>query len=877
MKLKFSIDYRAEWGQQLQVSLCYHSLDGSERTQVLPMTTQDGDCWQAETSVVESRRSPVVAFTYYYIVADGDGTELRREWSGAPRIYSFDSTKTYIMADHWRDCPLPQHLYTSAYGVTRGLTVGEQVQAMRLPLYRKTILFRVSAPQLLEGQQLAIVGSHPSLGAWNPVRYLPMEYLGQRDWMLSVNADMLGAPLEYKYVVVDTATHQLLAWEEGDNRVVGDMPADGEVLVDYGQPLRLAEKTWRAAGVCIPVFSLRSEHSFGVGDFGDLKRFADWAAETGMKVIQLLPVNDTTCSHQWGDSYPYNIVSAFALHPHYLDLEQLGQLHNRQRLTAFRRRQRELNSLPYSDYEAVDRVKSEYVCALFAEQGADTLQTDAFKSWHEANRYWLDDYAAWKTGTGRVLADGLSAEQQKELIAFVQYHLHRQLKDAADHARSKGVFLKGDLPIGVNADSTETAGHPDLFCMNGQTGAPPDAFALQGQNWGFPTYNWNHSDELLSWFRKRLAHLRQYFDALRIDHVLGFFRIWEIPSEQLFATMGHFKPSLPLTAGEIEYDGLAFRKEFLTRPFINDGIIARLFGIHAQYVTDTFLLKKAYGLYDLKPEYDTQRKISMHFQGRGDENSLWIRNGLYRLVSNVLFIEDPDQPDMYHPRIAAYAEPVFQMLTAEERDAYMRLYNNYYYQRHSMLWGKTGYDRLSGVLRGTDMLICAEDLGMLPDCVQHVLDALRILTLEVQQLPKMSGEEFTHLDGNPVRSVATISTHDMPPLRLWWQEHSEQVQRYFSTMLQKQGKAPEQLSALLAEEIIARHLYSPSMICILSLQDWLAMDGELRSKNPREERINVPSDPYNRWQWRMHLTIEQLMQANRYNDKLRTLITRSKR
>jgi 4-alpha-glucanotransferase len=868
MKLRFSIHYRTEWGQQIVVRLIYKSQDGSARNTELPLTTQDGDHWEGETAVVESRRNPIASYTYYYIVADAEGKELRREWSLVARSYDFDASKTFIFRDQWRDMPLNSHLYTSAYSVAnrqggREQPVGDAVQ--KLPLFRKTVLFRVSAPQLQKGQSLAVVGSHPALGSWNPTRYMPMTPVGKNDWMMSLNIDWIGMPLEYKYVVVDEETHDLLVWEEGDNRLVTEELADGEVLVLYGEALRLAEKTWRAAGVSIPVFSLRSEHSYGVGDFGDLKRFVDWAVETGLKVIQLLPVNDTTLSHQWGDSYPYNIVSAFALHPQYMDLEQLGTLKDKRRMTVFRRRQRELNALSYSDYEAVERVKSEYMHQVFEEQGEQMLASKECKAWCEENKEWLDGYAG-------------DSDYQK----FVQFHLHRQLKAAADYARSKGVFLKGDLPIGVNRVGAETAEHPEFFNLDGQTGAPPDNFSMQGQNWGFPTYHWPETHEsqtpdLISWFHKRLQHMEQYFDALRIDHVLGFFRIWEIPQEQLFGTMGHFMPAMPLTAGEIEYYGLPFRKDFLTRPFINDRTIDRLFGIHANYVRDTFLVKKPYGLYNLKEEVDTQRKVCDFFEGKGDENSLWIRDGLYRLVANVLFLEDPHQPEMYHPRIVAYNEPVFEVLSMEERDAYMRLYNNFFYQRHTMFWGATGYQRLSEVFRDTSMLVCAEDLGMLPDCVEPVLSALRILTLEIQQLPKQTGIEFTHLDGNPIRSVATITTHDMAPLRLWWEENPERAQRFYATMLQKQGRAPEHLPAHLAEEIIARHLYSPSMLCILSLQDWLAMDSGLWNKNPREERINVPSDSFNRWQWRMHLTIEQLMEAAKYNNKVKTMVARSKR
>ena len=872
MKLRFSIQYATQWGENLHVVITYSSADGTRKQYNLLMTTDDGTQWTLETAALESRQHPISTFTYYYQLEDGDSRVLRREWTQVPRTYPFDSSKSYILLDQWRDLPLQHHLYSSAYRITSGLAVGDAVQPVRMPLYRKTILFRVSAPQLVSGQSVALIGSHPTLGGWNPTRYLRMEYLGQSEWMLSVNVDSILLPLEYKFVIVDDHTNTLLTWEEGDNRVVegnGDPTApdvqlrDGSVLVLYGGGLRVKEHTWRAAGVVVPVFSLRSEHSYGVGDFGDLRRLVDWAVETGMKVIQILPVNDTTVSHHWSDSYPYNIVSAFALHPHYLDLEELGTLKSKSRMTAYRRQRQELNALGYSDYEAVDRVKTEYVRELFAERGQQTLDSKEFKAWYADNKDWLEPYVKFLSGVA-------------EEIYFIQYHLHCQLKAAADYARSKGVILKGDVPIGVNRESVETTTHPELFNMDCSTGAPPDSFSQNGQNWGFPTYNWTEAS-LIPWFRRRLRWMEQYFDAIRIDHVLGFFRIWEVPQEAVFGLLGHFSPALPLTVGEIEYFGLPFRRDLFTRPFINDRVLQRLFGIHAQFVRENFLIPRSYGLYDLRAEYDTQRKVQAYFEGRGDENSLWIRDGLYRLISGVLFVEDPRQPEMYHPRIGAYQEPVYEALTAEEKDAYMRLYNNFFYQRHNFFWGGVAIQRLTEIFGHTRMLCCAEDLGMLPDCVQPVLDQLRILTLEIQSLPKHTGYEFTHLDGNPYRSVATISTHDMPPLRLWWEESPERTQRYYISMLQKQSRAPEHLPAHVAEEIIARHLYCPSMLCLLSIQDWLAMDSELRAKNPRQERINVPSDPYNQWKYRMNLTIEDLIAATKYNNKVRTMITRSKR
>ena len=873
MKLKFSIHYHTSWGESLHVSIDFHSQDGTVRHQNLLMQTEDGELWTLETAALMSRQHPLSHIVYAYQLENADGEVLRREWDLLARIYRYDASKDYIFHDEWRDRPLPLHLYSAAYQTTVHGQHGEQVRALPLPLFRRTVIFRISAPQLKPGQLVAVCGSHPAIGSWNTSRYLKMEYAGQQEWMLSVNVQGWLFPIEYKYVVVDAKSHELVAWEEGDNRVAsisqpeGMSPEfpDGQVLVLYGGHLRLREESWRAAGVSIPVFSLRSEHSYGVGDFGDLRRMVDWAVATGMKFIQTLPVNDTTTDGHWHDSYPYNIVSVFALHPHYVDLEAAGTLRSKTLTTQFQRRRQELNALPYSDYEAVDRVKSEYLHALFAEQGSKVVNSKDYKDFVSANEDWLEPYAKWRAGSAGT----------EQYFMYVQYLLHTQLKAAADYARSKGVVLKGDLPIGVSADSVEVSRHPEYFNLDSQTGAPPDRFSQQGQNWGFPTFRW--SDELLAMQRRRLQHMSQYFDALRIDHVLGFFRVWEIPADAVYGLLGHFSPALPLTVGEIEYFGLPFRKELFTKPFINDRLIERLFGIHAQYVRENCLVRKAYNLYDLRAEYDTQRKVATRFADCHDENSLWIREGLMRLISDVLFVEDPRQPEMYHPRIGVINEPIYDALSGEEKDAFLRLYNNYFYQRHSFFWGQQALKRLPAMLKGCPMLVCAEDLGMLPDCVEPVLDQLRILTLEIQQMPKQQGFEFAHLDANPIRSVATISTHDMSPLRLWWQENPEHRQRYFVTMLQKEGRAPEQLPAHLAEEVIARHLYCPSMLCILQLQDWLAMDSELRRKSPQEERINVPSDPYNRWQYRMHLTIEQLLAAVKFNNKVRTMIQRSRR
>lgn len=898
MKLKFSIQYNTAWGESMHIDLRLVGADGQERRSDIAMTTSDGIWWTADAEAMPTRQKPIVAIRYAYQVEYSTGEVARREFDMVPRLLPCDPSRNYILSDGWRDIPMMSHLFTDAYAVTAGNGAIEEVKATAMPLFRKTALFRLSAPQIKKGQAVALCGNNPSIGDWQPSRYQLMQYAGQTVWTLSLNVEAISDTLEYKYIVVDTTTRQLLQWEGGDNRQAffGSM-GEGEVMVLDGGNLRVEESRWKAAGVVIPVFSLRSEHSCGVGDFGDLRRMVDWAVATGMRIIQTLPVNDTTMQHNWSDSYPYNTISVNALHPQYVDLEAAGALDDADAMREYSRRRQELNDMAVTDYEAVERVKSRYLTQLFHDRRESITADKGFADFRKSNQDWLLPYTAfcilrdkfhtarftdWKKYAvyDRQKVKALLTENHEEAlyICYVQYLLHTQLLDAANYAREKGVTLMGDIPVGISHDSVEAWAEGRYFNLDSQTGSPPDKMNARGQNWCFPTYNW---DAMMAdgckWWRHRLARMEQYYGAFRIDHVLGFFRVWEIPDSSVDGLLGHFSPSMPYSADDIEGFGLTFRKELYTRPFINDRIIRKVFGLHAQYVKDNYLDAKGYQLYDLKADYDTQKKIRNRFGDCRDESSLWIRDGLYKIAASVLFVEDTRRSGMYHPRVRAYDEPLFEMLSPDDRAAFMRLYNDYYYERHTEMWGRVAARRLSMTLSGEKMLPCAEDLGQLPECVEPVLDSMRILTLCVQTMPKEKGVEFAHLEANPYLSVDTISTHDMAPLRLWWEEMADRTQRFYTTMLQKEGNAPEQLSAILAGEIVARHLYSPSMLCILAFQDWMAMDAELRGKSPRQERINVPGDCFNKWQYRMHVTIEQLLKESRFNEKIKSMIIGSKR
>ena len=537
---------------------------------------------------------------------------------------------------------------------------------------------------------------------------------------------------------------------------------------------------------------------------------------------------------------------------------------------------------------------------MWEQEGEKIVKGNDYKKFYNDNKRWLVPYAAFcvlrdKYGTARFLdwpahkqftadlkrrVEDTTTDMGREAAfwMFVQFELSKQMKAAHDYARSKHVILKGDIPIGISPNGCDAWVEPNYFNMNGQAGAPPDAFSADGQNWGFPTYNW---DEMLKdgcqWWVRRFQNMSEYFDAYRIDHVLGFFRIWEIPISSVQGLLGQFSPALGMTREEVEGYGLHWQEEFFTEPFIADWIIDRVFGPHAQRVRDTFLQHSHDDIWKLRPEYDTQRKVEAAFAGKTSDDDKWVRDGLYSLINNVLFVRDRKDANKFHPRITAQLALIYEALWDSDKEAFNRLYNDYYYRRNNRFWYHEAMKKLPRLVQATRMLVCAEDLGMVPDCVPWVMNELKILSLEIQSMPKDNKLKFGNLQNNPYRSVSTISTHDMSTLRQWWDEDWQLSQEYYNEVMWKTGPAPHPLPGWLARDIVAQHLYSPSMLCLLSLQDWLSIDEQLRLPDANAERINVPANPRHYWRYRMHMTIEDLMDNTEFNAKVKQLIVQSNR
>ena len=884
MTVSFNIEYRTSWGEEVRIA--------GLLPESIPMHTTDGIYWTADVELEVPKEGMTINYSYQI---EQNQIIIRKEWDSFPRrlFLSGNSKKKYQIKDCWKNIPEQLYYYSSAF--TEAL-LAHPDRAEIPPCHKKGLVIKAYAPRINKDYCLAICGNQKALGNWDPDKAIPMSDANFPEWQIELDASKLKFPLEYKFILYHKEEKKADCWENNPNRYLADPELKtNETLVISDRYAYFDIPVWKGAGIAIPVFSLKSENSFGVGDFGDLKRMIDWAVSTQQKVIQILPINDTTMTHAWTDSYPYNSISIYAFHPMYADIKQMGTLKDKSAAAKFNKKQKELNGLPAMDYEAVNQTKWEYFRLIFKQEGEKVLASGEFGEFFNANKEWLQPYAVFS-----YLRDAFQTPNFREwprhsvynaqdiekmcrpesvdyphiaLYYYIQFHLHLQLVAATKYAREHGVVLKGDIPIGISRNSVEAWTEPYYFNLNGQAGAPPDDFSVNGQNWGFPTYNWDVMEkDGYRWWMKRFQKMSEYFDAYRIDHILGFFRIWEIPMHAVHGLLGQFIPSIPMSREEIESYGLPFREEYLI-PYIHESFLGQVFGPHTDYVKQTFLLPaETPGVYHMKPEFTTQREVESFFAGKNDENSLWIRDGLYTLISDVLFVPDTKEKDKYHPRIGIQRDFIFRSLNELEQNAFNKLYDQYYYHRHNDFWRQQAMKKLPQLTQSTRMLVCGEDLGMIPDCVSSVMNDLRILSLEIQRMPKNPMHEFGYLNEYPYRSVCTISTHDMSTLRGWWEEDYLQTQRYYNTMLGHYGTAPTVATPELCEEVVRNHLKSNSILCILSLQDWLSIDGKWRNPNVQEERINVPSNPRNYWRYRMHLTLEQLMKAEELNDKIRELI-----
>lgn len=885
LRIRFQLRYRTSFGQTLFITGNHPQLGKGSADQALAMKYFNEESWYAEIDI--DAASP--AFTYNYLLKSADGS-FTTDWGRDKTIDPTTITgKDLLVLDAWNYAGYFENaFYTEPF---EQVLLHQRKAAKATSRKTTTHTFHVKAPLLQPHESLCLLGSDALLHDWDTTQPILMEPGAVNGhWSIAFNLNKAQFPIAYKYGIAETATGKFIRFEDGNNRVLYDAVAkDKQTIINDGFAV-LPNTSWRGAGIAIPVFSIRTAKGFGVGEFADIPVLVDWAKHVGLKLVQILPVNDTTATHTWMDSYPYAAISAFALHPIYLNLEQVAGKQHKKAYDKLAAQQAALNALDAVDYEAVMKAKLDFVKKIFASEKT-VLSSDDFKTYYAQNKHWLLPYAAfcylrdeygtcdfnqWPAYRHFNLADieALAAETSAAYDAiaihfFIQYHLHLQLQQAVAYAHANGIILKGDIPIGIYRYSVDAWQQPELYHMEYQAGAPPDDFAVKGQNWGFPTYNWaKMQEDGFAWWKQRFEQMRYYFDAFRIDHILGFFRIWSIPMHAVEGIMGHFVPALPVHINEFNSRGIYFDYHRYTQPFINDQVLWDVFGYDNE-TAKQYLDYNAFGQYSLKPEFATQRQVENHFAGveQNDVNAK-IKQGLFDLISNVLLFEAKDgKAQQFHFRFGMEGTLSFRYLDDGVKNQLKDLYVDYFFRRQDDFWQQQALQKLPALKRVTNMLICGEDLGLVPACVPDVMRDLGLLSLEIQRMPKDPKRTFFHPNDAPYLSVVTPSTHDMSTIRGWWEEDRSKTQEFYNKELGQWGEAPYYCEGWINKAIVIQHLYSPAMWSIFQLQDILGMSDALRRQDPNAERINVPANPKHYWRYRMHLSVEQLMQEKAFNDE----------
>ncbi len=903
MLVRFLIHYQTNWGQKLYVCGSLPELGSWNPDQAAEMRYLQDGYWEL---VLIIPGAEVPAFEYKYFVLHEQHNSKEWEWGEDRRFQPDFGITQLLLTDAWRPAQdLDNVMYSSAF--TKALLArpernGEDGHQELLSNHHR---FQVYAPRVGSNQVVCILGSDPGLGAWDPSKAVLLNDRNYPLWQADVSLKEGSDQILYKYAIYDLDKQAVSFWEEGQDRSYRPIRQSMDSMSVVTDEKFHYQGPWKGAGVAIPVSALRTEQSLGVGEFLDLIPATNWAHAAGLKLIQVLPVNDTVATHQAHDSSPYSAVSCFALHMLYLNLDDLAK-DDEEILAEIHSQKAKMNALSKVDYLAVMKIKEELSRKIFLKNRDAILADPGFQEFFEQNKDWLEPYGAfaylrdingtanfnrWKTHNTydqAEIEEFVKPEQPHfddvALHYFVQFNLHRQLLRAAEYARTHGVILKGDIPIGVRGESVDSWATPEQFYIMNQAGAPPDDFSPIGQNWGFPTYNWEHmAQNDYSWWRARLKKMAAYFDAYRVDHILGFFRIWEIPEESVQGLMGHFNPHLPMQRGEIEGWGLWFDYDRFCKPYIRQHMLDDIFGDQAESVKQNFLEEYAPGCFNLAPGFETQKQIKLHFIEDLDFpkkltiEEIKLLNGLYSLVSEVLFLRSPlSDEEAYNPRITLHNTYSYKALLDWQKHVINELYIHYYYKRHEQFWADQGRIRLPVIKEATDMLVCGEDLGMVPDSVPGVMNEVGILGLSIESMPKKPTEQFAHPKDCPYLCVCSTSCHDMVPLRSWWEQDRSVTQDFFRNVLGRWDTAPYYCEPWVVRDIVLQHLHSPAMWAIFPIQDLLALSDKLRLENPHDELVNIPGIEHH-WDYRMHISFDELNKHTEFAAALKQLMDQTHR
>ena len=888
MTVRFILNYQSTWGQKVYICGNTTALGNDVEANALPLQYIDAQCWQLEIDELAAE------IAYYYYVLNADGT---KHYTATINTITLPTHKPIVnLYDTWCAASLPfTTFFTKPF---KAIFYKTKIKQTAKPSQSANYIFNVNAPILQPNETVCVIGNTAKLGDWTTEKPLLLK-AQTNGYTAQVQLPVSTTNVVYKYGIYNTLTKLFVTYESGEDRSIQTNGQGNEINIINDTVVGINYPSWKGAGVAIPVFSLRTKNGFGVGEFLDIKLLADWCKSTGLKLIQLLPINDTIAKKTNSDSYPYAANSSFALHPLYINIDAVGKLDKTHKLQKqYTTKKNKLNKETALNFEAVIQFKLSYLKELYL-QDSTVLETEAYLQFYTQNKYWLQPYAAYcylrdkhktadfeqwgtnatvtATSLQKLINPKLKQYTEVSFWYFVQYHLHVQLKNAVNYTNQLGIAMKGDIPIGIGRTSCDAWQFPNLFNTNKQAGAPPDDFAVKGQNWGFPTYNWDAmQQDGFGWWKNRFAKMSDYFDAFRIDHILGFFRIWSIPLHAVEGIMGHFVPAIPVYKNEMAVVGLYLSSQRLCQPYCTFNYLQQTFGEAVENVINHFFTINENNLYDLKPDFDTQQKVLAYFALQNEFDQV-VQYKLYDCIANIICFEEDTNQGQFHFNIAMEKTYSYNQLNGHEKEQLRRLYINYFYERQNEFWKIEANKKLPSIQHSTNMLVCGEDLGMVPNCVPGVMESLSMLSLEVQRMPKATQQQYVNLDTIPYLSVATPSTHDMSTLRAWWEEDYGNTQYYYNNILHQYGEAPKYAEPWIVQQIIQQHLQSNAMLSVFQLQDIMGIDGTLRLQNPTEERINEPSNPNHYWCYRMHLTLEELIKQTDFNTTLNNMIVYSGR
>ena len=624
-------------------------------------------------------------------------------------------------------------------------------------------------------------------------------------------------------------------------------------------------------GVVVPLFSLRSKESIGIGEFLDLIPFGQWAKKCGLDLIQLLPVNDTG-----EESSPYSSRSAFALNPVYIRLQKIdgaAEILGEELIE----QNKKLGKEPRIPYINVVRYKRKALRIVFDKKKKDILMSEQFKKWIEQNS-WVHPYAIFcalkaenKEASWKEWAKKEKPKESDVLFQkWMQWIAEEQFLAAVNELNKLGIRLKGDIPILINEDSADVWHYPQFFSLENRAGAPPDMFCYSGQNWAFPTYRWDILEkEDFAWWRARIQQAAKFYHAYRIDHVLGFFRIWVVPQQEYTGILGNFVPSVPIYMDELLRAGIPIETvRYLTNPNFGEEQLQNRFGFGTETAKQKYFepLQGSFGRYVLRNEYRCERAI----MSLEEEQS--IKDALLNVYWDRVFTPSSTEEVLY-PYWYWYNSSVLLTLPEHEINIIKNIIKNNEACQED-LWKENGYKLLDVLAKESDMLVCAEDLGAVPNCVPGVLENLDILALRVERWSrnwKQNGQPYIPLAQYPKLSVCTTSNHDSSTLLGLWAEQDFDRDFYWKHI--GQGTcAPAVLDAGHVKLIIKNLFSSNSLLAILPLQDFMALSQKFIPQNPEIDRVNVPGTIGSQnWSWKMPCLLENLLEETELNSCIEEL------